>query len=232
MTPVPPVPLRVVFADDDYLVREGTAALLAEVAELDLVACVADPTALLAAVDEHRPDAVLTDIRMPPTSTTEGIDAARAIRARHPATGVVVLSQHVEPEYAYDLLKDGAVGLGYLLKERVSRVDELVHALSEVARGGSVLDPLVVEGLLARGSGAGSSPLATLTGRERQVLEEMASGATNATIARRLYLSERAVEKNINVLFAKLGLSEETDGHRRVLAVLTFLGVTGSVPAR
>ena len=226
------MPLRVVFAEDNYLVREGTAALLAEEPEIDLVAAVGDPQALLAAVQEHAPDAVLTDIRMPPTHTTEGITAARRIRAEHPGTGVVVLSQYAEHDYAYDLLKDGVSGLGYLLKERIAQVEDLVHALREVTRGGSVLDPRVVEGLLARGSEAARSPLAQLTDRERTVLEEMATGATNAAIARRCFISERAVEKNINTLFAKLGLSEETDGHRRVLAVLTFLRATGSAPAR
>jgi DNA-binding NarL/FixJ family response regulator len=224
------MPLRVVFAEDDFLVRAGTAALLAEVDELDLVATVGDPQSLLRAVALERPDAVLTDIRMPPTHTVEGIEAAKRIRAEHPGTGVVVLSQYVEQDYAYELLKDGVSGLGYLLKERIAQVDDLVHALHEVVRGGSVLDPRVVEGLMTRGAGQGRSPLAQLTDRERSVLEQMAAGATNATIARRLYLSPRAVEKNINTLFGKLGLSEETDGHRRVLAVLTFLGATGVAP--
>ncbi|HZB04381.1 MAG TPA: response regulator transcription factor, partial [Actinomycetota bacterium] len=137
--------LRIVFAEDDYLVREGTAALLAEVGDVEIAATVGDLDTLLAAVDEHRPDAVLTDIRMPPTKTTEGIDAARRIRADHPDTGVVVLSQFAEDEYAYELLKDGAEGLGYLLKERVADIEEIVRALRDVAAGGSVLDPKVVE---------------------------------------------------------------------------------------
>jgi DNA-binding NarL/FixJ family response regulator len=217
------VTLRVVFAEDDYLVREGTAALLAEVEDLEIVATVADRDALLAAVEEHGPDAVLTDIRMPPTLSTEGIDAAKRIRAEHPETGVVVLSQFVEDEYAYDLLKDGAEGLGYLLKERVADVGEVVRALREVAKGGSVLDPKVVEGLVARKDRLASSPLAQLTDREREVLEQMAQGRNNAAIAKALFLTERAVEKHINSLFHKLGLSEEPDVHRRVMAVLTFL---------
>src|SRR5439155_21586505 len=133
--------MRVVFAEDNFLVREGTAALLAEVGEVELVGVVADPDALLDAVAELAPDAVLTDIRMPPTHTVEGIEAAKRIRAEHPGTGVVVLSQYVEQDYAYELLKDGVSGLGYLLKERIAQVDDLVHALHEVVRGGSVLDP-------------------------------------------------------------------------------------------
>jgi DNA-binding NarL/FixJ family response regulator len=217
------VTLRVVFAEDDYLVREGTAALLAEVEDLEIVATVADLDALLGAVEEHGPDAVLTDIRMPPTHSTEGIDAAKRIRAEHPETGVVVLSQFVEDEYAYDLLKDGAEGLGYLLKERVADVGEVVRAIREVAKGGSVLDPKVVEGLVARKDRLASSPLAQLTDREREVLEQMAQGRNNAAIAKELFLTERAVEKHINSLFHKLGLSEEPNVHRRVMAVLTFL---------
>jgi DNA-binding NarL/FixJ family response regulator len=222
------VTLRVVFAEDDYLVREGTAALLAEVEDLEIVATVADLDALLAAVEEHGPDAVLTDIRMPPTHSTEGIDAAKRIRAEHPQTGVVVLSQFVEDEYAYDLLKDGAEGLGYLLKERVADVGEVARAIREVAKGGSVLDPKVVEGLVARKDRLASSPLAQLTDREREVLEQMAQGRNNAAIAKELFLTERAVEKHINSLFHKLGLSEEPNVHRRVMAVLTFLREGGS----
>jgi len=215
--------LRVVFAEDNYLVREGTAALLATSEEVDLVATVADLDGLLAAVEEASPDAVLTDIRMPPTQTSEGIDAARRIRAEHPDIGVVVLSQFDEDEYAFELLKDGAEGLGYLLKERVADVDELVRALKEVAKGGSVLDPKVVERLVARRERAGRSPLAHLTEREREVLEQMAQGKNNAAIARALFLTERAIEKHINSLFHKLGLSDEPEVHRRVMAVLAFL---------
>jgi DNA-binding NarL/FixJ family response regulator len=223
--------MQVVFAEDNYLVREGTAALLAEVEDLELVAAVSDADALLAAVEEHKPDAVLTDIRMPPTHTTEGIDAARRIRAEHPDTGVVVLSQYAEEDYAYELLKDGAEGLGYLLKERVADVEEIVRALRDVAAGGSVLDPKVVEGLVSRREREAQSPLAHLTEREREVLSLMAEGKNNAAIAKSLYLSERAIEKHINSLFHKLGLSEEPDVHRRVMAVLTFLREGGSPPA-
>ena len=220
-------PLRVVFAEDNFLVRQGTAALLAEVDEVDLVRLVEEPQALMAAVDELSPDAVLTDIRMPPTHTTEGIDAAKRIRARHPGTGVVVLSQYVEPHYATDLFADGVGGLGYLLKERVRDVDELVRALQEVCRGGSALDPKVVEALVADRSARAPSPLAALTGREAEVLRQMATGRGNSAIARTMYLSERAVEKHISAVFTKLGLEAEGDMNRRVVAVLTFLKAGG-----
>jgi DNA-binding NarL/FixJ family response regulator len=219
----PTTPLKVVFAEDNYLVREGTSALLKEIDEVELVALAADYDALIEAVERYEPDAVLTDIRMPPTLTSEGIQAAKRIRAEHPATGVVVLSQYSEEEYAYELLKDGAEGLGYLLKERVGDVDELVRALHAVAKGGSVLDPKVVEGLVARKQKLENSPLARLTEREKEVLENMAQGKNNASIAKSLFLSERAVEKHINSLFHKLDLSEEPAIHRRVMAVLTLL---------
>jgi DNA-binding NarL/FixJ family response regulator len=215
--------VRVVFAEDNYLVREGTAALLSASGEVDLVSVASTYDELMTAVDRDRPEAVLTDIRMPPTSTTEGIDAARQIRADHSEIGVVVLSQYAEEEYAYELLKDGAAGLGYLLKERVADLDELVRALNEVARGGSVLDPKVVEALVARKDRVAHSPLAQLTEREREVLGQMAQGKNNAAIAKSLFLTERAVEKHINSLFHKLGLTEETEVHRRVMAVLAFL---------
>jgi DNA-binding NarL/FixJ family response regulator len=215
--------VRVVFAEDNYLVREGTAALLQSSDEVDLIGTASALDELLLAVEELKPEVVLTDIRMPPTNTTEGIDAARRIRSDHPDIGVVVLSQFAEEDYAYELLKDGAAGLGYLLKERVANLDELVRALNEVAKGGSVLDPKVVEALVSAKDRMAHSPLATLTDREREVLEHMAQGQNNASIAKSLFLTERAVEKHINSLFHKLGLSEETDVHRRVMAVLAFL---------
>jgi len=215
--------VRVVFAEDNYLVREGTAALLQSTDEVDLIGTASALDELLVAVEELKPEVVLTDIRMPPTNTTEGIDAARRIRSDHPDIGVVVLSQFAEEEYAYELLKDGAAGLGYLLKERVANLDELVRALNEVAKGGSVLDPKVVEALVSAKDRMAHSPLATLTDREREVLEHMAQGQNNASIAKSLFLTERAVEKHINSLFHKLGLSEEPDVHRRVMAVLAFL---------
>jgi DNA-binding NarL/FixJ family response regulator len=215
--------LRVVLADDNFLVRQGTAALLAEVDDVEVVDVAAEPTGLLAAVAAHAPDAVLTDLRMPPTFRQEGIEAAKEIRRRHPGTGVVVLSQYVEPEDVVDLLSDGVAGLGYLLKERVARVEELVGALHQVVAGGSALDPQVVEALVARRTADDRSPLAALTDRERAVLGEMATGKSNVAIARTLHLSERAVEKHTNALFTKLGLAEERDVNRRVLAVLAFL---------
>jgi len=220
--------IRVVFAEDNYLVREGTAALLATSDQIELVGTATTRDELLSAVEEHTPDAVLTDIRMPPTGTNEGIEAAKTIRATHPQIGVVVLSQFVEEDYAFDLLKDGAAGLGYLLKERVADVDELVRALGEVSRGGSVLDPKVVEALVSAKDRMAHSPLAQLTDREREVLSHMAQGENNAAIAASLFLTERAVEKHINSLFHKLGLTEEPDVHRRVMAVLAFLRETGA----
>ena len=223
--------VRVVFADDNFLVREGVAGLLTETGGVELVESVADPEALLRAVAAHRPDAVLTDIRMPPTFTTEGIEAAKRIRVEFPETGVVVLSQYVEEEYALDLLSDGVEGLGYLLKERVTEVDELVRALQDVARGGSALDPKVVEGLLARKSSAPSSALRGLTERELEVLRELATGRSNAATAKALYMSERAVEKHVGSVFQKLGLVNESDVNRRVMAVLAYLKATGGAPA-
>lgn len=217
--------LRVVFAEDDYLVREGTAALLAQSPELEVVALAQDLDGLVEAVRRSRPDVVLTDIRMPPTWTTEGIEAARRIRQEHPRVGVVVLSQYAEDAYAVDLLKEGAGGLGYLLKGRISQLDQVVAALHAVAEGGSVIDPKVVEALVARRP-AGHDPLSELAPRELDVLREMAAGKSNQAIARTLFLSERAVEKNINAVFTKLGLGHEPDVNRRVRAVLAFLDAT------
>jgi DNA-binding NarL/FixJ family response regulator len=217
--------LRLVFAEDNYLVREGTAALLARSPELDVVALAQDLEQLLAAVERHRPDVVLTDIRMPPTWTTEGIEAARRIRRDDPRVGVVVLSQYAEDAYAVDLLKEGAGGLGYLLKERISQLEQLVAALRSVAAGDSVIDAKVVEALVARRP-ADTGPLAELAPRELDVLREMATGKSNQGIAQTLFLSERAVEKNINAVFTKLALGHEPDVNRRVRAVLTFLDAT------
>jgi DNA-binding NarL/FixJ family response regulator len=218
--------LRVVFAEDNYLVRQGVTSLLTEVEDIDVVAVATDLASLLRAVAESSPDVVLTDIRMPPTNTNEGIEAARQIRSRHPGVGVVVLSQYVEEDYVFELLDDGVAGLGYLLKERVTDLDELVRALTEVARGGSVLDTVVVETLIARRREHG--PLLGLTDREREVLHEMAAGRNNATIAKTLFMSDRAVEKQIGSLFQKLGLVDEHEVSRRVMAVLAYLKATGS----
>jgi DNA-binding NarL/FixJ family response regulator len=224
--------VRVVFADDNYLVREGVAGLLGHTDGIDLVESVADPVALHRAVAEHQPDAVLTDIRMPPTFTNEGIEAAKRIRAEHPSTGVVVLSQHVEEDYAFELLADGVSGLGYLLKERVSQVDDLVRALYDVSRGGSALDPKVVEALIDRKTREASSPLLGLTPRELEVMQELAAGRSNAATAKALFMSERAVEKHVGAVFQKLGLANESEVNRRVTAVLAFLEVTGGTKAR
>jgi DNA-binding NarL/FixJ family response regulator len=222
--------LRVVLADDNYIVREGVSALLRDVEEIELVTTVSDSSSLMRAVAEHRPDAVLTDIRMPPTHTTEGIEAAKRIRADYPHIGVVVLSQYADDEYAFELLQNGVAGLGYLLKERVADVDELIRALQEVARGGSALDPKVIDGLLARKSSEVTTPLLGLTDREREVLQQMATGRNNASIARTVFMSERAVEKHIGSIFQKLGLVEEQEVNRRIMAVLTFLEATRPAP--
>jgi DNA-binding NarL/FixJ family response regulator len=223
--------VRVVFADDNYLVREGVAGLLSRVDAIDLVAIVADPPSLHRAVAEHHPDAVLTDIRMPPSFTNEGIEAAKRIRAEHPSTGVVVLSQHIEEDYAFELLADGVAGLGYLLKERVSEVDDVVRALEDVARGGSALDPKVVEALMDRKTRESSSPLLGLTPRELEVLQELAAGRSNSATAKSLFMSERAVEKHVGSVFQKLGLVNESEVNRRVSAVLAFLQVSGGQSA-
>ena len=224
--------VRVVFADDNYLVREGVAGLLAASPDVELLECVGDPEALYAAVAEHRPDAVLTDIRMPPTFTVEGIEAAKRIRAAFPQTGVVVLSQHAEEDYAYELLSEGVAGLGYLLKERVSQVDDLVRALHDVARGGSSLDPTVVERLMARKSREAGSSLLGLSSREHEVLQEVAAGRSNSATAKVLFMSERAVEKHVGSVFQKLGLAHEAEMNRRVVAVLAFLDARGDAGRR
>jgi DNA-binding NarL/FixJ family response regulator len=218
--------VRVVFADDNYLVRQGVTSLLAEVDDIDVVAVATDLASLLRTVTEHSPDVVLTDIRMPPTQTDEGIQAARRIRSSHPEVGVVVLSQYVEEDYVFALLADGVAGMGYLLKERLTDLEQLVRALTEVARGGSVLDPVVVDALVARRRDDG--PLLGLTEREREVLHEMAAGRNNATIAKALFMSDRAVEKHIGSLFQKLALVDEHEVSRRVMAVLAYLKATGS----
>jgi DNA-binding NarL/FixJ family response regulator len=215
--------IRVVLAEDNLLVREGIRGLLESQEEIDLVAVCDDLPSLLKAIDEDRPDVVITDIRMPPTNTDEGIQASERLRETDAEAGVVVLSQFADPEYALALLEKGSQGRAYLLKERVSELDQLVAAIHEVSRGGSVIDPKVVEALVAARSKAVSSPLARLTPREREILAEMAQGKNNASIAAALFLTERAVEKHINSIFSKLGLSEEKQVHRRVKAVLLFL---------
>lgn len=217
------VAIRIVLAEDNALLREGMRSLIGAQDGLELVGIGEDYDSLLRLVEETQPDVVLTDIRMPPTGTDEGIRAAAHFRATRPDLGVVVLSQYASPAYALSLLEGGTGGRAYLLKERVADVDELVAAIREVAAGGSVIDPKVVESLVAAGSRT-SSDLDRLTPRERETLSEMAQGKSNAAIAATLVLSERAVEKHINSIFSKLGLTEERNLHRRVKAVLLHLG--------
>jgi DNA-binding NarL/FixJ family response regulator len=216
-------PTRVVLAEDNALLREGMSKLIDSQEGVTLVGTACDLPSLLALVERVTPDVVVTDIRMPPTGTDEGIRAAAEIRVRWPETGVVVLSQFADPPYALALLADGSAGRAYLLKERVSGVDDLVRAIGVVAAGGSVIDPAVVELLVAANATRPASNLDRLTPREREILGEMAQGKSNAAIAATLVLSERAVEKHTNSIFSKLGLSEERDLNRRVKAVLLYL---------
>jgi DNA-binding NarL/FixJ family response regulator len=217
------VPIRVVLADDNYLLREGVRQLIETQPELELAAVAVDLDSLMAEVEVQKPDVVITDIRMPPTGTDEGIRAAELIRTKYPRIGVVVLSQYAEPEYALALLEKGAAGRAYLLKERVSDIEQLVNAIREVTKGGSVIDSKVVEALVAARTRKPESPLRDLTPRETEVLAAMAEGRNNAAIAGRLFLTERAVEKHINSIFSKLGVAEEKDVHRRVKATLLYL---------
>jgi DNA-binding NarL/FixJ family response regulator len=217
------VAIRLVLAEDNYLVREGVRQLIETQSDLEVVAVCTDLDSLMAAVEAHRPDVVVTDIRMPPTGTDEGVRAAESLRQQHPETGVVILSQYSDPDYALMLLEKGATGRGYLLKERISDIDQLANAIREVAHGGSVIDPKVVEGLVAAKVRKPHSQLAALTPREHEVLALMAEGKNNAGIAARLFLTERAVEKHINSIFSKLELTEEKNTHRRVRATLLFL---------
>jgi DNA-binding NarL/FixJ family response regulator len=222
-----PPQLRVVLAEDSYLMREGIRLLIEEEDDLTLVASCSDLGNLLAAVDEHAPDVVITDIRMPPTNSDEGIRAAQELRERHPDVGVVVLSQYVEPAWALRLLEDGSAGRGYLLKERVGDLGELTRAVRTIADGGSVIDPQVVDALVEARVARKRSLLSQLTERELEVLGHIAQGRNNAGIAAALHLSERAVEKHINSIFAKLGLAAEDQIHRRVRAVLLYLAEQG-----
>jgi DNA-binding NarL/FixJ family response regulator len=215
--------LRVVLAEDSYLVREGTRRLLEADGQVEVVAAVGTAVELLDAVDRLRPDAVMTDIRMPPGHAMEGIEAAHVVRARHPGIGVVVLSQHADGAYALELFRHGADGLAYLLKERVGDRGQLVAALLETCRGGSVVDPVVVDALVGRRRLEAASPLAELTDRERDVLRLMAEGRSNASVASALFVSESSVEKHVSAVFGKLGLQEEKHRHRRVAAVVAYL---------
>jgi DNA-binding NarL/FixJ family response regulator len=218
------VPIRLVLAEDHYLLREGTRRLLETQPELELAAVCGDLDSLLAAVDTERPDVVLTDIRMPPTGTDEGIRAAAQLRVTHPDVGVVVLSQYAQPAYALALLEGGTARRAYLLKEHIDDVEQLVSAIRAVASGGSLIDPKVVEGLVDGKARLRDSPLNDLTPRERDVLREMAEGKNNAAIAQALFLTERSVEKVIHSIFLKLGLAWEPSLHKRVKAVVLYLG--------
>ncbi|HRW39011.1 MAG TPA: response regulator transcription factor [Aquihabitans sp.] len=222
--------LRVVLAEDSYLMREGITSSLSLDDGLELVAAVGSYGELIDAVDEHRPDVVLTDIRMPPTQSDEGIRAAVEIRTTHPEMGVVVLSQYVEPDYAVRLFAAGSDGRAYLLKERVGDIAELAAAIRRVADGGSVLDPKVVDALIEGRSQAEPSVLDRLTDREREVLAEMAKGGSNAAIGEALFISARSAEKHIGSIFTKLVLPETDDVHRRVRAVLVYLGALPAPP--
>jgi DNA-binding NarL/FixJ family response regulator len=213
--------LRVVLADDDVLLREGLASLL-EGSGMDVVGRAADATELLAAVRDTLPDLAIVDIRMPPTRTVEGLDAARVIRQKHPEVAILVLSAHAEVDHAMELLATGR-SIGYLLKSRVMDVEEFIDALDRVAKGGSVVDPALVQELIQ--ARRRNDPLAGLSPREREVLALMAEGRSNAGIGRRLWVSEGTVEKHVRSILAKLNLPETSDDHRRVLAVVTYLEV-------
>ena len=217
------MPIRVVVAEDSYLVREGIRQAIEAASDLEVVGVAQDLDQLQATVEDLRPDVVVTDIRMPPSGTDEGIRAAAALRGSSPATGVVVLSQYVQPEYALALLEGGAAGRAYILKERIADMDQLAHAVREVAARRSVIDPRVVETLVEARSRRRPSAFDTLTPRERQVMAQVAEGRNNAGIAAALFLTERAVEKHISAIFSKLQLSEEQDVHRRVKAALLYL---------
>jgi DNA-binding NarL/FixJ family response regulator len=217
------MPIRVVIADDHYLVREGVRRLLESQPDLEVAAACEDLDSLLAAVEAERPDVVITDVRMPPGDSDEGIQAADRLRETHPDVGVVVLSQYATPAFALALLEGGSARRSYLLKERVQDVEQLVSAIHAVAEGGSVIDPKVVEALVADNARGEGSPLKQLTARERDVLSEMAAGKSNAAIGESLFLAERSVEKVIHSIFLKLGLTWETSVHKRVKAVILYL---------
>lgn len=220
--------LRLVLADDHYLVREGVQRVLEMQPDIEVVALCGDLESLLDAVGTQLPDVVVTDIRMPPTGSDEGIRAAGLLQATHPDVGVVVLSQYAEPRYALPLLEHGCERRAYLLKERIDDAEQLLGAIRAVAGGGSVVDPKVVEALVAENVRMERSPLRDLTPRERDVLHEMACGKNNAAIAASLVLTEPSVEKVIHSIFLKLGLGWETNVHKRVKAVVLYLAETGS----
>jgi DNA-binding NarL/FixJ family response regulator len=222
--------IRVVLGEDSLIVREGVHQLLAVDPEIEIVAAVGDEHSLRRACEEQRPDVVLTDIRMPPTHTDEGIRLAAELRTTHPEIGVVILSQFSDPTYALALLDHGSDGRAYLLKERVHNRAELMAAIRAVAAGGSMIDPKVVEALVAARSRVEHSPLNELTARELEVLAEIAQGKSNTAIAEALFLTKRAVEKHINAIFWKLGLADTADVSKRVQAALMFLGDEAASP--
>ena len=221
------MPIRVVLAEDSYLVREGIVRLLGTQPDLEVVGACGDLDALYALVEAEHPDVVLTDIRMPPGETDEGIQAAVRLRETHPDVGIVVLSQYSEPRYALSLLESGTTRRAYLLKERVADVEQLTAAIRAVADGGSLIDPEVIDALVTSSASRESSPLDELTPREHDVLREMAAGKNNAAIAATLFLSERSVEKVIHAIFLKLGIAWESTVHKRVKAVVLYLAETG-----
>lgn len=224
--------MRVVVAEDNYLIREGLALLLSTQADMELVASVGSLPELFDAVDEFVPDAVVSDVRMPPGGRDEGIQAAETFARTRPGMGMVVLSQYVEPEWALRLFEPAAAGRAYLLKERVGDLAQLRHALDAVTTGGSVLDPLVVESLVKVRRSDARSPLAQLTPREREVLELIAAGWSNSAIADRLVVGDRAVEKHVTSLLIKLDLpADDGEVHRRVRAVLVYLSATADAPS-
>jgi DNA-binding NarL/FixJ family response regulator len=223
------MPIRVIFADDHYLLREGVRRLLETQPDIEVAAVCSDLDSLLEAVEREHPDVVITDIRMPPSGIDEGIQAATRLRETHPKLGVVVLSQYAEPSYAVTLLDGGTAGRAYLLKERVDDVEQLGRAVRAVAEGGSVIDARVIEALVSAKSRAEKSTLSDLTRREREVLQEMAAGKNNAAIAESLVLTERSVEKVIHSIFLKLGLAYETAVHKRVKAVVFYLAEVAEV---
>jgi DNA-binding NarL/FixJ family response regulator len=214
--------MRIVIADDSILLREGVSRLLVE-AGFEVVGQAGDADELLREVEDKRPDVAIVDIRMPPTHTDEGLQAARELRSRYPSLGVLVLSQYVRPSYAMELLEEDPRGVGYLLKDRVSNLWELSDAVTRVGEGNSVLDPSVVSQLVGRRR-QGHDPIDDLSDREREVLALMAEGRTNHGIAERLFITERTVEKHVTSIFGKLALPAGVDSHRRVLAVLVYLG--------
>lgn len=216
-------PIRVVLAEDDYLVREGACALLEPVEDVSVVGAASNPQEFAELFDRHEVDVAILDIRMPPTFTTEGIDIAERLRAHDPPVGVVMLSQHADPEYVLELLGDGSDRIAYLLKERLNDVDQLVRAIREVAAGGSVVDPKIVGSLMEAQQRRADSPLSDLTPREREVVAHMASGSSNAAIADALHISERSVEKHTGAIFRKFDLPVESEVNRRVAAVVFFL---------